>query len=40
MKAQVDLMRACVLGSKPCPFSYASYMDSEKTVATSGLSTK
>lgn len=33
-------MRACVLNSYPCPFEYASYMDAEKVVSTSGLTTK
>lgn len=40
MKAQVDLMRACVAGSRPCPFVYKGYMDNARVVSTSGLSTK
>ena len=28
LKSQVDLMRACVSSSYPCPFSYNSYMGS------------
>lgn len=40
MKSQVDLMRGCVSASFPCPFTYASYMDSDKVVSTAGLSTK
>ncbi len=33
-------MKACVYASIPCPFSYASYMDAEKTVTTAGLTNK
>lgn len=33
-------MKACVGMSKPCPFSYTGYMDNEKLMSTSGLSTK
>ena len=40
MKAQVDLMRGCVMASVPCPFVYASYLDGEKTVSAAGISTK
>ncbi len=40
LKAQVDIMKACVLSSHPCPFTYTSYMDADKTVSTSGLTTK
>lgn len=40
MKAQVDLMKAYVYGSYPCPFVYSGYMDPEKTISTTGLSIK
>lgn len=40
LKAQVDLMRGCVLASVPCPFLYTSYLDGEKNVSASGLTTK
>jgi hypothetical protein len=40
LKAQVDLMRACVTAVQPCPFSYISMMDEKKTVSTTGLSIK
>ena len=40
LKSQVDLMRGCVSVSFPCPFVYGSYMDSDRTVSTAGLSIK
>lgn len=40
MKAQVDLMKAYVYGSYPCPFVYSGYMDPEKTISTTGLGIK
>jgi hypothetical protein len=40
LQAQVDLMRACIEESRPCPFASLSCMDSAKTISTAGLATK
>jgi hypothetical protein len=40
LKAQVEIMRACVGKVQPCPFSYVSFMDEGRVVGCSGLSIK